>query len=443
MTQATLAPSQYQLRAELETMVLGDLLGPAGGESEELTERTVRDRYLVGVLAPSRSSGAAAQTKEDAEEDDEEVPLIPDELSEGGSDTADDGKADVDTPVTVAHLPSSFGMTFCVDGEAKSIRVSGTWGQYKREKREDQTDHKGKTLLVWKRYSRGGQFEIPLKDGPIKAKAPDPQFPDIYVQGQIRKRDTHYAVTLFLVNAQEELRPKDEYHIFQPKLSVSGGDGQAIFCKRTSLSTNPDLEEQLMAMLYRHHVEFAVGHGISVHAEISPDSPEKATSIESVIVPAYEVPRTAPPTPDDADENPAFGKLSGLVLDMKLLAEADAKKLLKLLGPLTVAYEEWIEREQAKVSDPNEGLSHFGDAPQVALANCRLTLERIEEGLDLLTKDTKAFEAFQFTNRAMWLQRTHSIYAERVRRGEHPTSTRTSTRNRTGVGDRSRSPSSC
>ncbi len=48
-------PSQYQLRLELEAMVLGDLLGPAGGNDEELTERSVRDRYLVGVLAPSRS----------------------------------------------------------------------------------------------------------------------------------------------------------------------------------------------------------------------------------------------------------------------------------------------------------------------------------------------------------------------------------------------------
>jgi len=47
-------PSQHQLRAELEAMVLGDLLRPAGGEGEELTERTVRDRYLVGVVAPSR-----------------------------------------------------------------------------------------------------------------------------------------------------------------------------------------------------------------------------------------------------------------------------------------------------------------------------------------------------------------------------------------------------
>jgi hypothetical protein len=417
MGQTSSPHPQYQLRAELEAMVLGDLLGPAGGDGEELTERNVRDRYLVGVMAPSRSAGAATASAVDDGEEDDDIPLIPDELSEGGSDTADDGKTDVDTPVTVAHLPSSFGMTFCVDGEANSIKVTGSWGQYKREKREDQTDYKGKTLLVWKRYPRGGTIEIPLKDGPIKPKAPDPEFPDIYVQGQIRKRNTHYAVTLFLVNAQEELRPKDEYHIFQPKLTASGVDGQAIFCKRTTLGSNHDLEERLMAMLYRHHVEFAVGHGISVHADVSKDSSDRAVSIESVIVPTYEVPRTAPPTEADAEVNPAFGKLAGLVLDMKLLAEADAKKLPKLLEPLMAAYQDWIDREEAKLSDPKEGLTQFGDAGRVAIDNCRLTLKRIEEGLDLLTKDTKAFESFQFMNRAMWLQRTKSIFAENVRRG--------------------------
>lgn len=418
MAQSTAAPmpSQHQLRAELETMVLGDLLGPAGGESEELTERTVRDRYLVGVLAPSRSAGAAAKPTVD-EEEDEEIPLIPDELSEGGSDTADDGKADADTPVTQAHLPSSFGMSFCVDGEAKAIKVSAHWGQYKREKREGQTDYKGNTLLVWKRYVRGGSITIPLTDKAIKPQAPDPEFPDIYVQGQIRKRNTHYVVTLFLVNAQEELRPKDEYHIFQPKLVASGVNGEAVFCKRTTLGTNNDLEERLMAMLYRHHVEFAVGHGISVHAEVAKDSPDRATSIETVIVPCHEVPRTTPSSVDDADENPAFGKLAGLVLDMKVLAEADAKSLPKNLGQLVTAYKEWIDREEAKLKDPKEGLTQFGDAGRVAIDNCRFTLKRIEEGLELLAKDTKAFEAFQFMNRAMWLQRTKSIFAENVRGG--------------------------
>jgi len=179
---ATPIPSQHQLRAELEAMVLGDLLGPASGEAEELTERTVRDRYLVGVLALSRSANAAVKPAVD-EEEDEEIPLIPDELSEGGSDTADDGNTDADIPVVQAHLPSSFGMSFCVDGEAKSIKASAAWGQYKREKRDDQQDYKGNPLKVWKRYTRGGSITIPLKDGPIKAKAPDPQFPDVYIQG--------------------------------------------------------------------------------------------------------------------------------------------------------------------------------------------------------------------------------------------------------------------
>ncbi len=66
-----------------------------------------------------------------------------------GSDTADDGKADADTPDTQAYLPSSFGMSFCVDGEAKSLLVTAYWGQYKREVRAEQTDFRGKTLRVW------------------------------------------------------------------------------------------------------------------------------------------------------------------------------------------------------------------------------------------------------------------------------------------------------
>src|SRR4051812_6925253 len=178
------SPSPHQLRAELGAMVLGDLLGPAGGEGEELTERTVRDRYLVGVLAPSRAGATAARPPAEDDED-EDTPLIPDELSEGGSDTADDGTTDADIPVDQAHLPSSFGLTFCVDAHEPAIRVTATWGQYKREKRDDQTDPRGNPLRVWKRYPGGGTVEVPLKDGSIPPMAPDPRFPDIHVQGQV------------------------------------------------------------------------------------------------------------------------------------------------------------------------------------------------------------------------------------------------------------------
>jgi len=412
-------PTPAELRAELEAMVVGDLLGPAGGASEELTERTVRDRYVVGVLAPSRAGEQSIEAT--AEEEDDEVPLIPDELAEGGSDTADDGTTDKDVPVVAGHLPPSIGMTFSVEGDAKAIKISAFWGQYKREIREEQIEQRtGKPKRVWQRYARGGVKEIPLKDGPIKPVAPDAQFGDIYLQGRIRKRDSHWVVTVFLINAQEEGKPKDEFHIFQPVITVNSVDGKPIFCKRMTVGSNDDLEEHLMAMLYRHHVEFAVGHGVSVHAEVSEGSSDRATSIRTEFVPRYEVPRTTPPTEDDAEENEAFGKLKGLVLDMKELAEADAKKLPKLLGPLVASYRDWIDGEAKKLDDPCEGLSQFGAAPEVAIQNCRQTLERVEAGLQLLLVDEKAFEAFQFMNRAMWLQRTHSIYSEAVRRGAQP-----------------------
>lgn len=414
-------PSHAQIRAELESMVIGDLLGPAGDECEELIERTVRDRYIVGVLAPSRapSDGAASTPEED--EEDKEVPLIPDELAEGGSDSRDDGTTDQDVPLATGHLPYSIGMTFCVDADATSLKVSASWGQYKREVREEQIDERtGKPIRVWQRYPRGGVREIQLAPGSIKPLAPDSEFGDIYLKGQIRKRDHHWIVTLFLINAQEEGRPKDEFHVFQPVLTVEAADGSAIFRKRMTISTKDDIEEYLMAMLYRHQVEFAVGHGVSVHAKVSDQSSDRATLIRTKFVPRHEVPRTTPPTEDDADQNPAFGKLKGLVLDMKELSEANADKLPKLLGPLVAAYRDWIEGEAKRVSDPIEGLDQFGAAPEVALKNCRQTLERIEAGLQLLQEDEKAFQAFQFMNRAMWLQRTHSIASEAVRRGQQP-----------------------
>ena len=46
------SPSPLQLRAELEAMVRRDLLGPAGESDEEVDERAVCGRYILGLLAP-------------------------------------------------------------------------------------------------------------------------------------------------------------------------------------------------------------------------------------------------------------------------------------------------------------------------------------------------------------------------------------------------------
>jgi hypothetical protein len=436
MSQTALSkpPSPLQLRDELETMVLKELLGPGSAE-EEIIE-SPGTRYFVGVLAPRKRAKANVapatatvrpppHAKADEEEEADGEILDGDELALGGRDSIQDGTTDQAPAQDKALIPSSFGMTFCLDPDATELQISVAWGQYDKTASEYLFSEKtGSPRRVWKRHPRGGTHRLKLVQGPITPVPIDNDAPDVVVQGLVRKRKDHWCVTLFLVNDQQEPgQLRDTAWVFQPELIAEGVDGAAVIHRRHTVlelsGTDPAVkaENDLLAMLYRRHIEFAVGHGIGVHVEPSAD-PNHAVRVRTKVVPSYEVPKTTPPRTEDAGENPAFAKLKGLVLDMKVLAEANPKQYRSMLQPLLDAYEDWIDREEKRIADPSEGLASFKAVAQQAIARCRTTLERIEAGLDLLEHDGKAAQAFQFMNRAMWLQRTHSIFAEQVRRGD-------------------------
>ena len=430
-------PSDLELRSRLIELAMNDLLGPAGGDREEISERNVRDRYLVGVLAPSNWSHAspskAKGVKEPAppyggtDEDDDDAPAIPDELAAGGDDSLDDGTTDKDVPVAQAHFPSSIGLTFSIAEGVNAIEVEARWGQYLREVNDEQLDERtGKPVRVWRRFPRGGTVTIALKAGAVESQTVDSECPDVVVQGRVRQRDHSWVVTLFLVNGQELGRPRDSSFVFQPQLRVTAPGGAAVFVRKAPLRSadaiDPAirLEEDRLELLYRRHVEFAVGHGVGVHAEANVESPDRATALETRIVPHHEVPRTTPPTAADTAINEAFAKLDGLVLDMKELAAAPGAEVRDRLAPLATAYRAWIDAEEKVAKDTASAIGPLADAARSALDAAARNLRRIEEGLDLLATEPKAAQAFAFMNEAMWLQRTHSIYAEKVRRGEKP-----------------------
>jgi Helicase conserved C-terminal domain len=424
------AVSPLQLRDELEAMVLKELLGP-GSPEEDILE-SPGSRYIVGVLAPRKRAKTETVPVTPAPvpppaEDDEEVDgeiMDGDELALGGKDTSQDGTTDQAPAQDKALIPSSFGMTFSLDPEATELELSAAWGQYVKEVSEYLVSEKsGNPRRIWKRHPRGGKHRLKLVEGSIQPIAVDHDCPEVVVQGLIRRRSNHWCLTLFLVNEQQEPeKSKDTAWIFQPELMVEGVDGGAVIHKRHTVlelsgtDAKVKAENDLLAMLYRRHVEFAVGHGIGVHVDVSPD-PDHAMRVRTRVVPSYEIPKTTPPRPEDAGVNPSFAKLAGLVLDMKLLAEANPKQYRPKFEPLLVAYQDWIDREEKRIADPAEGLAAYKHVAQQAIDRCRMTLKRIEAGLELLGKDPLAAQAFQFMNRAMWLQRTHSKFAEDVRRG--------------------------
>lgn len=393
-------PSPMKIRDELEAMVLADLLGPVGGPTEEIVEPKVGDRYLVGMLAPKRQ---------------ELSPEEFDELAQGGSGTVEEGTTDYSAPPAKTMFPSSFGLTFCVEPEATALRITARWGHYAREHSETLKTDAGNPKLVWKRSQREGVSEaIPLKAGRVNW-TPDSEFPEVQVQGMIRKRDHYWSVTLFLVNGQEEPKKlRDAAWVFQPELIVESPDGKPIF---HSKSTKRDVgksdpvafaEDQEMAMLYRHHVEFGVGHGVSIHADCPEGVCDHAVRLSTKVVPTYEVPKTTPPTIAD------LPRLDGLVLDMKELGETTAADFDKKLRPLLAAYEAWINDREAELATAE--MARHRQSGEAALQRCRTTLSRIGTGLKLLSEDEQAAEAFRFANLAMWQQRVRTIYSQQRRR---------------------------
>jgi hypothetical protein len=396
-------PSPRQLRAELEDLIARELLGPRGGPDEEIADERLQDRYLLGMLAPKYQRIRAAQM---------------DVLSEDGAGSAEDGTTDDPGFAVDSLMPASIGLTCTIRGDASDLKITARWGRYQREKSATLTTDKGAPQMVWKRYPVAGERIITLSEGDIEPSAIASEQPDVVIQGQIRRIEGDWIVTVFLVNGQQAPeRLKDEAWIFQPEIALSAPDGAAVFHRRHQSRDAARLdpvryaEQKALEMLYRHHVEFAVGHGVAVHAETDLENPSQAHRIVTRVMPVYEVPLAAPPTAEDI---PALGDL---VLDMQVLAEMDDDVLVRTLGVLPAAYRDWIAKERARIGDPGEGLAPYRDAAEAALAACTDAGHRIEAGIALLAADAQARQAFRFANRAMWQQRVRQLYSEAKRAG--------------------------
>lgn len=380
------------LRTQLQQMVVNDLLGPAGGPTEELDEDSVRSRYIVGLLAPRGQSA---------------LPDEQDELALGGGTETQDGKP-ASTPAPLpTMLPSSIGLTCSVSAEISVLQVSVCWGKYTRIRSETLKNDKGEPKLTWLRRPIEHTSEpIILKEGKLKSWSPDPDFPEVYVSGLIRRYASAWSVTLFMVNGQTEPKQrKDEAWLFQPEIIVRAPDEAPVFIKRP-LSIDPinqEPEALAMEMTYRCEIEFAVGHGVGVHVEKAPCEWERAIEIRTSLLPTYEVEQVDAP------------HLEGVELDMQVLSHLSGNQFDSALEPLAAAYEQWIAGEEARLNPATPELVPYIQSAQAAIASCRVTLGRIWDGLNLLKSDENAAQAFRFANSAMADQRIRTLYTRAVR----------------------------
>jgi hypothetical protein len=404
-------PTPAELRTQLHDLIHADLLGPANGADEIVDEPSVRGRYILGVLAPL---GQPSLLDVEEELDEDQTSLDNAALDD------EDGPPDPAPARTPGMMPTSIGMTFTVAGEATALRITARWGRYFRREHPnpEQVNKRGERRRVWQRAPmRGVSAPVPLQVGPFGPWAPAPDAPNVIARGLMRRRDGEWSVTLYLTNAQTEPRARstegrDSAWVFQPELEVCAVDDAPIFARHLRPRTGGSVEGEdlAMAMAYRHETEFAVGHGVAVHAELALGRTDRAVRLVTQVMPAYEVGRTTPPTPDDL---PA---LAGVELDMQALAALPDGGFAAALGALTDAYAAWIDNQEAGAAAPDVA-PYRAAAPQV-IAAMRSNLARIRAGIDLLDADPQAAAAFRFANRAMAQQRVRTLYTERKRRGQ-------------------------
>ena len=135
-TEAAAPPAPAELRAELEQLVVGDLLGPAEGEDERLDARQfrrMRDRYLLGRLAPRDTRGLDPERNDDDGVD--------------GDDGVEDASGDRDGARGATMFPSAFGLSFVVDDSTESVLVTASWGRYEKQS-EAAEERRGGVALV-------------------------------------------------------------------------------------------------------------------------------------------------------------------------------------------------------------------------------------------------------------------------------------------------------
>ncbi len=433
------------VRELLELAVRDDLLGPAGGPHELIKDMGVRDRYLVGKLAPRRPGDGEPTAQVEPATNAEDPGNLEDErqapLHEPGAEFArasgrvepeDDGLEEIDTTNNQSLVPSSMGLTFCVAPDAKTLEINTSWGRYERvpnsehefvkTRKNRETGKEEETKVrVWQRIPCGGTVSLPLNDGTIRPAIPDPDQSEVRLQGTIRTNGQgERLVTLFLVNGQlEPVENKDSAWLFQAEIIVRAPKEMpepAVFRRRpTSEVIIDDPERDRLALIYRNRVEFAVGHGVAVHAKTASNEPTQAFEVRTVVIPQHELPVTETPGFDTNDRTAMKAMVERGWLDMQHLAEMGEAELQEALGCLVNDYATWIGEQRERIGTKVVG---YDTPAQEALGHCDETLKRLREGVHVLVTDPKALMAFRFANRVMAIQRVRSIYALKRRRQE-------------------------
>lgn len=402
---------------------------------EEILKLSPLARYGCGILYPQQ---APSEILEVAQEDEltptqensfcTEHKTSSTEDKESETENSSD-EPDFDVSLTNARLPSSLAISFVLSEDCDAISLKFTGAIYKSFK-----VHAGAQSSDWwvrKPFAvaidcntstlSSGVSRLTAKADQATGDAPVDSI-DFRILSRPAKTDGQKLVTVAVINRSMAGSHSAEHCLFQAELKVTAiskqGDGGILPYPEFQVSDNGESkhhDDELLSyeLLYRHDRTFAIGHGCAADWDCKPAEPtESVTTVYSRIIPSYE---TASITPDIIKHNGQALSVSMDALSKLKASEDDAG--VQQLRELIKEYRQWIERKEASIALLSK--EQLRITAREHISHCRLCLDRMESGLDLLmaddTRATMAREAFRLANLAMLTQQKHAL-----REARHP-----------------------
>jgi hypothetical protein len=378
--------NESDVRQRLVEALEADLVGPFVPDShpqggQEILPIAPSRWYLTGFLAPR---GGRTPDGEDTES-------VDGGLAAGSESSAEDSGTDDPEPKRPVHFPASMGLSvFLPPGQGDSLVAHIWYADY--DKVEVAIDRDDKKKVGWKRVPHGPvPVTVPLDPEVLQSKDGIlvPGSRGLALKGELRTTAMDglpagtRVLSLFLVNERRTIeRDRDTQFVFQVRMELVYEPGFLSRPNRRGEDGN-DEDQRVLALGFRDHREWAVGHNTSLERPVPKDG--KVTHLRTTQLPRFEVPRVEHRSVEDA------------TLGMAALAKMDAKGLSNALSPLVEEYGTWVDGQRYTPLDRTQ-LEGTRDDLMNKADKAR---ERIAEGLALLGTNPQVLQAFKLANQAM------------------------------------------
>jgi hypothetical protein len=384
---------------------------PNNEGDEILNNRKPSERYGLGVLYPVKPRLS--------EEDEESENLNNDELERSKAETnlkinlknkdlnneIENLKNDLNIEVEKDLLPSSFSLSFLVNSNVnQNLTFEFTGGFYEQTKdieivyKDKGEQKKGREWFYRSSFKCLGSINI--NDDNIEKIEPQfsslPSKFDVRFKSEIRGFENNKIITFSVSNftgLNGKRRNLDEDSIFQCQLKINS-DKFSILPYPKARNLRLDEEEQINDLLYRDKRNYAIGHGISADWGIPDNENNCVNEISSQAMPVVDVPNISPDIFNEKNE-----KIEIPFFNLSRFGKFDEG--IESLKNLHKNYSQWIDKLEIESKKLN---SDYNDASSIIIRNCRVSVDRIDKGINLIKNNDEIKLAFQIANEAIMYQ---------------------------------------